>query len=1028
MSMQRRFRPAYSYSLSALCLLLFIDNTAGAAQEPPVDAVSWPEELGNHRFHVLVPKKADAVRVRIEWRRRDTNPENKAIIILDAQTREQIDNAVRVEINREVGDIIFQPRNAPGEVEVYMMPYRREGPHWFFTAAYLQPEDKPDPAWLERNGLTTLQLAREKWNSLPEAEVLRPEARSGFHRFSDMELIATAEETNALTERHAQDDYLLYPEDRKHSIRMMDDLPFRWIERGPSREFSTTAQPGEYLTFQIGVFPHREAVKDIAVTFSDLESAAGTNISSQAFCCFNTGGTDWLGRPFEKEVSVAEGKVGALWFGIDIPKEITEGVYKGELTLHAGDMANMNVDLELIVRGPVLDDAGDADLSRLSRLRWLNSKIGIDDGIVAPYTPLEITENSVACLGRTVRLASTGFPSSIQSGGNELLSTPIQLIVESDGGEAAWTGGSPGFLKRTPGTAIWESASQSGNLTLHCRAKMEFDGYLNYQATVRAAEDTTIEDIRLEIPLRRETATYMMGMGRKGGYRPSRWPWKWDEAMANNSLWLGDVDAGLHCKLKSEEDAWNLYQLGPDGVPESWSNGGKGGCDVIERGPSEVVIRAYSGERVLRKGDELAFCFGLLITPVKPIAPGHWNQRYYHQYAPVDTAVEAGARIINIHHGNELNPFINYPFRHSDKLAAYVQEAHNKDAKVKIYYTVRELSNYVAEMWALRSLGDEIFTGGYGGAPVADHFAEDTDKKRAAVDEDESGTLPGGDSWLREHLVDHYTPAWHHSFPDGVVDAAIATTGLSRWHNYYLEGLRWLLENVEIDGLYLDGIGYDREIMKRVRKVMDRTRPGCLIDFHSGNNFHPQYGLSNCANQYMEHFPYLDSLWLGEGFDYNESPDYWLVEVSGIPFGLMSEMLQEGGNPWRGMIYGMTNRLPWSGDPREIWKLWDEFGIEQSRMIGYWDADCPVKTDHADVLATVYQRPERALISIASWVQDPVEVKLEIDWEALGLDSDKTQLHAHAMPDFQEAATFAHDAPIPISPGRGWLLVLEEAV
>ena len=32
--------------------------------------------------------------------------------------------------------------------------------------------------------------------------------------------------------------------------------------------------------------------------------------------------------------------------------------------------------------------------------------------------------------------------------------------------------------------------------------------------------------------------------------------------------------------------------------------------------------------------------------------------------------------------------------------------------------------------------------------------------------------------------------------------------------------------------LYLDGIGYDREIMKRVRKVMDRARPGCLIDFH----------------------------------------------------------------------------------------------------------------------------------------------------------------------------------------------------
>ena len=144
-----------------------------------------------------------------------------------------------------------------------------------------------------------------------------------------------------------------------------------------------------------------------------------------------------------------------------------------------------------------------------------------------------------------------------------------------------------------------------------------------------------------------------------------------------------------------------------------------------------------------------------------------------------------------------------------DKLSAYVNEAHGLGLKVKIYYTVRELSNHVEEIWALRSLGDEIYIDGPG----------------------------GGGAWLREHLVSHYTPAWHETLSTGEVDAAIATTGLSRWHNYYLEGLAWLLRNVEIDGLYLDGIGYDRQIMKRVRKVLDRNRPDSLIDFHSGNEF-----------------------------------------------------------------------------------------------------------------------------------------------------------------------------------------------
>ena len=52
---------------------------------------------------------------------------------------------------------------------------------------------------------------------------------------------------------------------------------------------------------------------------------------------------------------------------------------------------------------------------------------------------------------------------------------------------------------------------------------------------------------------------------------------------------------------------------------------------------------------------------------------------------------------------------------------------------------------------------------------------------------------------------------------------------------------------------------------------------------------------------YMELLPYIDRLWLGEGFNANHAAwDFWLVEMSGLPFGLMGEMLQDGGNPWRG--------------------------------------------------------------------------------------------------------------------------------
>jgi hypothetical protein len=138
----------------------------------------------------------------------------------------------------------------------------------------------------------------------------------------------------------------------------------------------------------------------------------------------------------------------------------------------------------------------------------------------------------------------------------------------------------------------------------------------------------------------------------------------------------------------------------------------------------------------------------------------------------------------------------------------------------------------------------------------------------------------------------------------------------------------------------------------------------------------------------------------------------------------MGEMLQDDGNPWRGMIYGMTGRLPWAGDPRPLWKAWDEFGIADSRMIGFWVDSRPVKVDRADVLATSYVRNGRTMVAIASWAKERVDVRLSIDWTALGLDPATATMTAPAIEKFQDAATFAIDQPIPVEPGRGWLITI----
>ena len=355
--------------------------------------------------------------------------------------------------------------------------------------------------------------------------------------------------------------------------------------------------------------------------------------------------------------------------------------------------------------------------------------------------------------------------------------------------------------------------------------------------------------------------------------------------------------------------------------------------------------------------------------------------------------------MVNIHHDTLPNLYINYPFLNLDLLTPYISEAHAQGLKAKVYYTVRELTTHLPELWALRSLGDEIYrtngTQGHGNRQL--------------------------DFWLQEHLQSGYTPAWITRTPAGDIDAAIRVYFDSRLDNFYLEGLKWLINNVPIDGIYLDEIGYPREMMQRVRRVLE-GRPGTMIDLHGNRSW---WSCNSPVGYYMEHLPYVDRLWFGEAFNPDLPPDFWLVEMSGIPFGLSSDMLQNP-NPWRGMVYGMTDRAFYSGpSPTAIWNLWNRFGIRDAEMLGWWEDAAPITTGRADIPATVYRKQGKSLVAIASWAKEAANVPLHIDWKKLGLDPVRARIAAPDIAGFQVGREFAVDEPIPVAPGEGWLIVIE---
>ena len=956
------------------------------------DSAFMPDKKGNHRAVVKIGKTdMNAVAVTIPWRRPDLRPETKKVVVYGVKSGKEIPEVSVLEFSSEQGKIAFKPQ--PGETEyyVYYLPYKfrkgwddaRYGKPW---NDYITPDYKADTTWLA-------SIEKSKM-SLPEAKVVRIESRSKFDAFTAMGIIATEKETRALLEKYPED-FLIFTEDRAFPIRLPNSIPAFWAKRKPALSFHGFASKNEFYSWQIGLWAAGTDVKNVKVSFSDFVS--GTSIiSKDSVTCFNQGGTNWDGNPVTFAVDVPKGNVQALWCGIQIPPDAKTGKYIGKATLTADGAAPKEIEISVQVDENYLADRGDGEEWRHSRMRWLNSDIGVDDLPVTPYGKMELSGNSIAATGKILKIDKNGLPESIGINNRQVLGKPVSFEVVTNNGTIAFTADNLSIKQISTGKVTWTASSLQTGLSFICNATMEFDGFVSYSIQLSApGQEVSVQDIRLTTVYTPESSEYFMGAGFNGGARPASYTWDWNGPF--DSYWMGGDQSGLHVEFIGDVYHGPLIADYKPGPPKNWSNGGQGRISESGNKGQQATLFASAGAMMVTK-EPVNFEFYLLITPVRPVDPAkHFSQRYYHANPKgfAKAAEEGGANIENIHHAQLLNPFINYPFIVRDSLIMHIEEQHKANRKVKLYYTVRELTTHCPEVYALKSLKNQIFTAGPGyGLP-----------------------------WECEHLIDDYKPAWYTELPNQISDAALVLAGSSRWINYYLEGLRWMLENYKIDGLYMDDVSFDRPVMKRMRKIMEKYRPGALIDLHSNTGYS-----RGPANQYTGFFPYVDRLWFGESFRYNKmTPDEWFVTFSGIPFGQMSEMLQDGGNRYLGMVYGTTARDSYGEfSPRPVWNLWKTFGITDARMIGYWDKDCPVKTSQPGVKATAYVKAGKTLISIGNFDDKDQNISLSVDWKALGLDPSKVTIQAPDIKDFQPPQSFKINDIIPLKSKQGWLLILQE--
>ena len=127
------------------------------------------------------------------------------------------------------------------------------------------------------------------------------------------------------------------------------------------------------------------------------------------------------------------------------------------------------------------------------------------------------------------------------------------------------------------------------------------------------------------------------------------------------------------------EDVWAPLNLRDEyGLPQEWANKGKGGCDITEEGDG-VLLDAFTGPAPGAAGDAADGVCPADHAGKAVDTDVHWSQRYNHVGDPakvptaVTDAIAASARIINLHHGNDLLPHIDYPFLYAEEMKIRAQ-------------------------------------------------------------------------------------------------------------------------------------------------------------------------------------------------------------------------------------------------------------------------------------------------------------------------------------------------------------------
>jgi len=644
---------------------------------------------------------------------------------------------------------------------------------------------------------------------------------------------------------------------------------------------------------------------------------------------------------------------------------------------------------------------------------WLGNKLGVTQGVPAPWKPVKVDGARLQVTQRTCLLGALGLPAQATALGQDLLAAPARLRTVLSGREVSWQAAALELLQSKDRQAVWRVSAKAEGLELAGTLTVEFDGFALWDVTLTAREPAVVDSLALEFPFAKRRSLYARGrdatLQDRGAFAAilngSGAPedvlvagghfcgngWIWPEQWCHE-VWVGDDERGLSVMCETQENLKGAKRT-----------------EVLDAGSANVLrIHLIDGPHKLAGSRRFTYCWQ--VTPVKPrpADPAIWHATYT-RHALIKALEETGERN-------------------------------------RVYVTL--------DMWALK----------YESYPACKFSRKALMKRNKRFFDDGTKLVPySGTNLITTDAPDlaPFHPEWEANptrlggNPCGGWTVCCPRSACIR--DFKVDTLRKTIDKLGFSGLYLDvssasacknryhGCGWqdpetgawrrtvpilaNRRLYQRMY-VVNKARGRDAVLFRHGMPVAAIAGYVDVVTQGED--------WCREGVNQYDrmTPDIFRAREARIQYGTPFTWYtfhhyyrgeRHGGRiPLSAILaYCLPHRVLPTVGHSGIWPVWDvtdRFWTD-AEFLPYSSPESPVRTEEADVLGTVFvkRKAKEALLVVANWNVEPRAVEVAVDLEKIGLTPGKTKIsralqHPMLQPQDAPETDRMPNTPLAISP------------